>query len=110
MGRTTMPLRRRSPTGGQANFYINDCGDLRSSNRFGPRLRKTNMQTRQVNIQRWSITSPKPFDVVVAPVEEAIGRPNMIDFIANLTASTSYEETPKSLHHIVTAISPLAFI
>src|SRR5580704_5284392 len=30
MGRTTMPRRQRSPTGGQANFYINNCGDLRS--------------------------------------------------------------------------------
>jgi len=30
MGRITMPPRQRSPTGGQANFYINNCGDLRS--------------------------------------------------------------------------------
>jgi hypothetical protein len=35
------------------------------------------MPTRQVNMQRWSITSPKPFDVVVASVEEAIGRPRV---------------------------------
>jgi hypothetical protein len=28
-GRTTMPRRQRSPTGGQANFYIDNCGDLR---------------------------------------------------------------------------------
>jgi hypothetical protein len=28
-GRTTMPRRQRSPTGGLANFYINNCGDLR---------------------------------------------------------------------------------
>src|SRR5258707_13290693 len=34
MGRTTMPRRRRSPTGGQANFYINNCGDLRSFQPF----------------------------------------------------------------------------
>src|SRR6202162_140146 len=30
MGHTTMPPRQRSPTGGQANFYINNCGDPRS--------------------------------------------------------------------------------
>jgi hypothetical protein len=29
MGRTTMPRRQRSPTGGQANFYINNCGEFR---------------------------------------------------------------------------------
>jgi carboxymethylenebutenolidase len=28
--RTTTPPRQHSPTGGQANFYINNCGDLRS--------------------------------------------------------------------------------
>jgi hypothetical protein len=28
MGRITMPPRQRSPTDGQANFYINNCGDL----------------------------------------------------------------------------------
>jgi uncharacterized protein (DUF302 family) len=42
------------------------------------------MQTRQVNMQRWSITSPKPFDVVVASVEEAIGRQNMSEFAAKM--------------------------
>ena len=26
--------RQRSPTGGQANFYINNCGDLRSLQPF----------------------------------------------------------------------------
>src|SRR5580692_8610449 len=110
MGRTTMPRRRRSPTGGQANFYINDCGDLRASSRFGPRLRKTNMQTRRVNIQRWSITSPKPFNVVVASVEGAIGRPNMIEFIANMTAATSYEEMQKVVQDSVSEIGLMEFM
>src|SRR5260370_10731127 len=35
MGRTTMPPGQRSPTGGQANFYIDNFGEFRSS-RFGP--------------------------------------------------------------------------
>jgi hypothetical protein len=47
-----------------------------------PLSRKTKMQTRQVNMQRWSITSQKPFDAVVAAVEEEIGRPNMLEFVA----------------------------
>jgi dienelactone hydrolase len=29
-GRITIPQRRRSPTGGQVNFYKNNCGELRS--------------------------------------------------------------------------------
>src|SRR5260370_21265239 len=75
-----------------------------------PRLRKTNMQARQVNLQRWSITSPKPFDVVVASVEEAIGRPNMIEFIANMTAATSYEEMQKIVHDSVSEIDLMEFM
>ena len=68
------------------------------------------MQTRQVNVQRWSITSPKPFDVVVASVEEAIGRPNMIEFIANVTAATSFEEIQKAVHDSVTEIGLMEFM
>jgi superfamily I DNA and/or RNA helicase len=30
------------------------------------------MQTHRVNVQRWSITSRKPFDTVIAAVEDAI--------------------------------------
>jgi uncharacterized protein (DUF302 family) len=50
------------------------------------------MQTREVNMRRWSITSPKPFEVVVASVEEAIGRPNMGEFAAKMAAAKTYEE------------------
>src|ERR1700688_3420836 len=31
---TTMPPRQRLPTGRRVNFYINDCGDLRSLQPF----------------------------------------------------------------------------
>jgi len=43
-------------------------------------------------MRRWSITSPKPFEVVVASVEEAIGRPNMGEFAAKMAAAKTYEE------------------
>ena len=44
------------------------------------------METHQVNVQRWSITSRKPFDTVLAAVEDAIGRPNMVEFAAKVAA------------------------
>jgi uncharacterized protein (DUF302 family) len=50
------------------------------------------MQTNQVNVQRWSITSRKPFDTVLAAVEEAIGRPSMVEFAAKVAAATTFEE------------------
>ena len=67
------------------------------------------MQTRQVNMQRWSITSRRPFDAVVAAVEEAIGRPNMIEFVAKLTAATSYEEMCNLVHDSVSQIGLMEF-
>jgi uncharacterized protein (DUF302 family) len=61
-------------------------------------------------MQRWSITSTKPFDVVLASVEEAIGRPNMIEFTAKMTAATSYEEMQKIVHGSVSEIGLMEFM
>jgi uncharacterized protein (DUF302 family) len=68
------------------------------------------MQTRQVNMQRWSITSKKPFDAVVAAVEEDIGRPNMLEFFAKMTAATSYDEMQKVVHDSVSEIGLMEFM
>jgi hypothetical protein len=38
------------------------------------------MMTRRIEIERLTITSSKPFEVVVATVEESIGRPDMNEF------------------------------
>jgi hypothetical protein len=59
MGRTTMPQRQRSPTGGQASSYINICGDLRSLQPFrGGRDRLTEKsklgRTAYGNWNHWS--------------------------------------------------------
>jgi uncharacterized protein (DUF302 family) len=71
---------------------------------------QTNMQTRQINMQRWSITSQKSFDVVVAAVEEEIGKPNMIEFVAKMTAATSYEEIQKVVDDSVSEIGLMEFM
>ena len=68
------------------------------------------MQFRQVNMQRWSVTSPKPFGVVLASVEEAIGRPNMIEFTAKMTAATSYEEMQKVVQDSISEIGFMEFM
>ena len=68
------------------------------------------MQTRQVNMQRWSITSQKPFDAVVAAVEEEIGRPNMLEFVAKMTTATSYDEMQKVVHDSVSEIGLMEFM
>jgi uncharacterized protein (DUF302 family) len=68
------------------------------------------MQTRQVNMQRWSITSQKPFDAVVAAVEEAIGRPDMIEFASKMRAARSFEEMQKVVHDSVSEIGLMEFM
>jgi len=68
------------------------------------------MKTRQVNVQRWSITSQKPFDTVVAAVEEAVGRPNMMEFVAKMTAATSYEEMQNVVHGSISEIGLMEFM
>jgi hypothetical protein len=49
------------------------------------------MPTRQVNVQRWTINSRKPF-AVAAALEAAIGRPNMSEFAAKTAAAATFEE------------------
>jgi hypothetical protein len=45
------------------------------------------MQTQEFSGRRWSITSQKPFDAVVAAVEARIGRPNMGEFASSMGAA-----------------------
>jgi hypothetical protein len=68
------------------------------------------MPTRQFNVQRWSVTSRKPFDVVVAAVVGAIGRPNMTEFAAEMAAATTYEEMQKVVAGSISEIGLMEFM
>ena len=61
-------------------------------------------------MQRWSITSQKPFDAVVAAVEAKIGRPNMAEFVARMAAAASYQEMQKVVHDSVSEIGLMEFM
>ena len=61
-------------------------------------------------MQRWSITSRKPFDTVLAAVEGAIGRPNMIEFAAKVAATTTFEEMQKVVNESVSEIGLMEFM
>jgi uncharacterized protein (DUF302 family) len=50
------------------------------------------MAVRKINVQRWSITSQKPFENVVASVEANVGKPNIADFAARIAAAKTYSE------------------
>ena len=68
------------------------------------------MEVRQVNVQRWSITSQKPFESVVAAVEAAIGRPNMIAFGKAMAGATTYLEMQEIVQRAVSEIGLMEFM
>lgn len=68
------------------------------------------MSISQVNVRRWSITSQKPFETVVAAVEAAIGRPNMADFSRNLAAAKTRQELERLVQSSVTDIGLMEFM
>ena len=71
---------------------------------------ETEMQTHQVNVQRWSMISRKPFDAVLAALEEAIGRPNMVEFTAKVAAATGFEEMQNVINESVSQIGLMEFM
>jgi uncharacterized protein (DUF302 family) len=64
------------------------------------------MQTRQVNVQRWTIISQKPFDAVVA----AIGRPNMSEFAAKTAAAKTYQDLQTVVQASISEIGLMEFM
>lgn len=62
------------------------------------------MQTHQISVQRWSVTSHKLFDAVAAEVGGAIGRPNMIEFAAKVAAAMTFEDLQKVVNESVSEI------
>jgi uncharacterized protein (DUF302 family) len=68
------------------------------------------MQTHEFSGRRWSITSQKPFDAVVADVEAKIGKPSMGEFVARMTAAASYEEMQKVVQDSVSEIGLMEFM
>jgi hypothetical protein len=59
------------------------------------------MGTRQINIQRLSITSVKPFESVVAAVNGAVGHPDMVEFARNIAAAKTYDEMERVVHPVL---------
>ena len=48
------------------------------------------MTIAKVEVERFSLTSLKPFDTVVAAFKSAVGQPNMLDFFKETRATNSF--------------------
>lgn len=57
------------------------------------------MTIKQINVQRFSLASPKPFQDVVATLQKSVGRPDMNAFRKNLSTAATYAELEKVVHN-----------
>jgi len=68
------------------------------------------MTTRQINIQRLSVTSAKPFDGVVAAVNAAVGHPDMGEFAKKIAAAKTYDEMEKAIKPLLGKYELMEFV
>jgi uncharacterized protein (DUF302 family) len=48
------------------------------------------MTIAKIEVERFTLTSSKPFDAVVAALKSAVGQPNMVDFFKETRATNSF--------------------
>lgn len=56
------------------------------------------MTIRKVEIERFSVTSSKPFDAVMAALEAAIGHPDMFEFVKATQDAQTFAELEDVIH------------
>ncbi len=65
------------------------------------------MATKEINVQRFSITSSKRFGEVTEAIDAAIGHPNMSAFRKNIESAKSFADVETVVHR---AIGPSGFM
>jgi uncharacterized protein (DUF302 family) len=60
--------------------------------------RKENMTVRKVEIERFSLISSKPFEVVVAALKAAVGQPDMVEFVKETKGARTFAELESAVH------------
>src|SRR5215467_1457965 len=56
------------------------------------------MKIAKVEVERFSLTSSKPFDAVVAAFKSAVGQPNMVEFFKETRATNSFPDLQRIVH------------
>ena len=59
------------------------------------------MTTKQIDVQRFSVTSAKSFEEVMAGLEAGIGHPDMAAFRRDVTAAKTYAELEKLINKTI---------
>jgi uncharacterized protein (DUF302 family) len=68
------------------------------------------MATRQISVERFSVISSKPFHVVVSAVEANIGRPDIGNFIRDITAARTEREMEDIVHDAIGPSDLMEFV
>jgi uncharacterized protein (DUF302 family) len=68
------------------------------------------MTTKQVSVQRFSVTSSKSFEEVVAGLEAAVGHPNMDGFWQDVASAKNHVELEQVIHQAVGVSGLMEFI
>jgi len=59
---------------------------------------RKNMTIRKVEVERLSVTSSKPFDVVLAALKTAVGHPDITEFVKVTEGARSFAELESTVH------------
>jgi uncharacterized protein (DUF302 family) len=59
------------------------------------------MATKQINVERLSVVSSKPFDGVVAKLEAAVGHPDMRALWTEIDSASTYPELEKVIQKVL---------
>jgi len=68
------------------------------------------MTTKQASVQRFSVTSSKSFEEVVAGLEAAVGHPNMHGFLRDVASAKTYADLEKVIHEVIGVSGFMEFI
>ncbi len=56
------------------------------------------MTIAKIEVERFSLTSSKPFDTVIATLKSAVGQPNMLEFFQETGAAKSFQDLERIVH------------
>jgi uncharacterized protein (DUF302 family) len=59
------------------------------------------MTIAKVEVERFSLTSSKPFDAVVAALKSAVGQPDMVEFFKETRATKSFPDLQRVVHNVL---------
>ena len=68
------------------------------------------MTTKQVRVERFSVTSSKSFEEIVARLEAAVGHPDMNEFRQDVASAKTYAELEKVIHRVIGVSGFMEFV